>query len=341
MVTTLERDQPHKTPVTSTWTADFLTREGEGRKAMGDWLRDKTISWKARRRLLQTNAGTFPCEGRLQKWGKHPDGTCGLCKRSREMGLKLLGVRPVRGTTGHLQSSVCRLQAPAATGAHNTCFQQVQDDMSKARSVSKDWEFVSKGTEISLGRFVLEFFTPFTLDSDTGVISDEDTSEIWGAAMEVAMEKARRNKNKTSSEDSTMIEAREVERSFWLSRPDGWVVNRKMKKIILLEFKRTADYSEAYYRDMKRVTEQQHTPILTGLRALAIDRGWEVEVVPLVAGQRSVKEKEWLESFRVFGIDKEDGKKILHNLGLTLLHEHEKLFCSYWRQTFGPPSSLL
>ncbi len=44
----------------------------------------------------------------------------------------------------------------------------------------------------------------------------------------------------------------------------------------------------------------------------------------------SVKEKEWLESFRVFGIDKEDGKKILRNLGLTLLHEHEKLFCSYW-----------
>ena len=89
-----------------------------------------------------------------------------------------------------------------------------------------------------------------------------------------------------------MIDVGEVERSFWLSRPDWWVVNRKMKKIILLEFKRTADYSEAYYRDMKRVAEQHHTPILTGVRALAIDRGWEVEVVPLVAGQRSVKEKE-------------------------------------------------
>jgi hypothetical protein len=31
-VTKSERDHPHKTPVTSTWTADFLTREGEGRK---------------------------------------------------------------------------------------------------------------------------------------------------------------------------------------------------------------------------------------------------------------------------------------------------------------------
>ena len=77
---------------------------------------------------------------------------------------------------------------------------------------------------------------------------------------------------------------------------------------------------------MKRVSEQQHIPILTGLRALAPDPGWEVEVVPLVEGQQSVKEKEWMESFRVFGIDKEDGKKILHKLGLTLLGEHEKLF---------------
>jgi hypothetical protein len=65
----MERDQPHKTPVTSTWTGDFLTREGEGHKTMGEWLRDKTISWKTHRRFLQTNAGTFPCESRLQKNG--------------------------------------------------------------------------------------------------------------------------------------------------------------------------------------------------------------------------------------------------------------------------------
>ena len=30
MVTVMERDQFHKTPVTVTWTTDFLTREGEG-----------------------------------------------------------------------------------------------------------------------------------------------------------------------------------------------------------------------------------------------------------------------------------------------------------------------
>ena len=63
-----------------------------------------------------------------------------------------------------------------------------------------------------------------------------------------------------------------------------------MNKIVLLEFKRAADSSESYYQDMRKVVEKQHTPILTGLRALTSDRDWEVEVVPLVVEQWSVKE---------------------------------------------------
>ena len=80
--------------------------------------------------------------------------------------------------------------------------------------------------------------------------------------------------------------------SFWLSRPDGWMINKKMKRIILLEFKRTSDASETYYTDMKKTADTKRTPILTGLNDLTRDRCWEVEVLPLVAGQRLVKEKE-------------------------------------------------
>jgi hypothetical protein len=49
----------------------------------------------------------------------------------------------------------------------------------------------------------------------------------------------------------------------------------------------------------------------------------------MVAGQRSVRKKEWLEALRIFGIGKEDGQRILGRLGCTLLDEHEKLFGSY------------
>jgi hypothetical protein len=59
-----------------------------------------------------------------------------------------------------------------------------------------------------------------------------------------------------------------------------------------------------------------------------------------VVGQRSVKEKEWLETLRIFGIGRENGKRIIGRLGYVFLNEHEKLFGSYWRHTFGPSSSL-
>ena len=104
-------------------------------------------------------------------------------------------------------------------------------------------------TEISLGRFVSEHFTPLTVDAKTGVVSVEDTTEIWETVKEGVMEKIRRNKDRTSGGYPTEIDEEEVEKSFCLSRPDDWVVNRKTKKIILLEFKRTADYSESCYRD--------------------------------------------------------------------------------------------
>jgi hypothetical protein len=107
------------------------------------------------------------------------------------------------------------------------------------------------------------------------------------------------------------------------------VTNRKTKKIVLLEFKRASACGESYFEDMWKVAEKKDTPILTGLRTLVEERGWEVEVVPLVTDQWSVREMEWLEALRIFGIGKEDGQRIIGRLGHTLLHEHEKLCGSY------------
>ena len=67
------------------------------------------------------------------------------------------------------------------------------------------------------------------------------------------MEKVKGRANRQVRADSPMVDEAETERSFWISRPDGWVINRKTKKIILLEFKRTSDYGESYFKDMWRV----------------------------------------------------------------------------------------
>ena len=96
-----------------------------------------------------------------------------------------------------------------------------------------------------------------------------------------------------------------MERSFWLSRT-YLSISRKAKRIILLEFKRTSDVSD------------------DGLNALARDRGWEVEVLPLDTGQRSVKEEEWLESLKIFGMSTEDGKTIVNRQVYSLKKFQEK-----------------
>ena len=199
-------------PVTSTWTEDFLTREGEGRKTVGDWLRDKTISLKTRRRLLQTNADVFHvreengtniqmgsanCAGAVESWSSN-------CWTEDP---------PVEhwASGHHWASAELCVTPPSSSGnrAHNAFFQLVQDDMNKARSVNKNWEFVSKGTEISLGKFVSEYFTPLTIDSRSGVVSTEDIDEIWKAT-----EKVRGGSNRPVGRlDSPMTDETEVEKS--------------------------------------------------------------------------------------------------------------------------------
>jgi hypothetical protein len=88
---------------------------------------------------------------------------------------------------------------------------------------------------------------------------------------------------------------KEVEKTFWLSRPDGWVIKKKTKRIII-----ESCLNSSAPRTLQRV-----------------------------AGQRSVREKEWLEAMKTFGISAEDGKRIIYRLGSLLLSEHEKLFGIY------------
>ena len=64
--------------------------------------------------------------------------------------------------------------------------------------------------------------------------------------------------------------------------------------------------------DQQEDEAHYHARIQTHVR---YEREWVVEVLPLVAGQRSVREKEWLEAMKTFGISAEDEKRIIYRLG--------------------------
>ncbi len=54
---------------------------------------------------------------------------------------------------------------------------------------------MSKGTEISVGRGLIEYFTPLTLgEKHQGTLSDEDVTEVWLIAKSETTSKVRRTK---------------------------------------------------------------------------------------------------------------------------------------------------
>ena len=67
---------------TDSWTVDFMTRPGESREAIHEWLKRKAVPWRRRRRLLQALTGTFPCGQGLNKIGKGTGRGCELCARN-------------------------------------------------------------------------------------------------------------------------------------------------------------------------------------------------------------------------------------------------------------------
>jgi len=61
-------------------TAKFLKREGNSRSVLGDHWKDKRVSIRAKRRLLQSIRFQFPCAENFKKWGWQESDECRLCK---------------------------------------------------------------------------------------------------------------------------------------------------------------------------------------------------------------------------------------------------------------------
>jgi len=61
-------------------TAKFLKRENNCRSILGDHWKDKRVSFRAKRRLLQSISFQFPCAANFKKWRWQESEECRLCK---------------------------------------------------------------------------------------------------------------------------------------------------------------------------------------------------------------------------------------------------------------------
>jgi hypothetical protein len=103
--------------------------------------------------------------------------------------------------------------------------------MCKVRSTCKDWDFVYKGTDISVVRLLIEYFTPLTLGEEhQGDLLDEDVTEVWLKVKSEKIIKVRRTKGGAKRHRS---DEKEVEMTFCLSRPDDCLSRPDDRDILL------------------------------------------------------------------------------------------------------------
>ena len=85
---------------------------------------------------------------------------------------------------------------------------------------------MSKGTKISIGRFLIEYFTPLTLgEQHQGTHSDEYVTEVWLTAKSEGIRKVRRTKDVVKGAEAHCPHEKAVEKTSWFSRPDDWGIN--------------------------------------------------------------------------------------------------------------------
>jgi ribonuclease HI len=78
-----ERAGEEASPPTLPLTASWLLRPNQGRSTLGKVLGEMKIS-TAKKQVLQSIAGAFPCNAVLHKWGIVPSAACALCGHPAE-----------------------------------------------------------------------------------------------------------------------------------------------------------------------------------------------------------------------------------------------------------------
>ncbi len=98
---------PPALPLTAFW----LLRRDQGRSTLGKVLGEVKIS-TAKKQVLQSIAGAFPCNAVLHKWGKRPSAACALCCHPAE-------------TQSHIQCLCPALKEEARIQAHHNMAQRL------------------------------------------------------------------------------------------------------------------------------------------------------------------------------------------------------------------------
>lgn len=264
-------------PLTTQW----LIRTGQGRGVLGEVLQGIKVS-PEKKQILQTIAGTFPCNDLLHKWGIREDAKCMLCDQVPE-------------TQTHIQC-LC----PALRGA------RIRAHHSIARTI---WKGIR--TYGGRGWDIREEITGQDL---RGIILPPLWYDEWQRMCDDLLE--------DNSEDPLELEETNEKSGGGLGRkrPDAWAISWAKKTIYILEFTRPNDSRpdwDAITGDYKR---GRYQPVRDCIhRSLPT---WTVEILCFTMGIRgSYNEQEWSRNLGLFAIQGPVKERLMRDLVRTCLAE--------------------
>ena len=354
-------------PAHRTWTADFLLRPKQSRLELHNWLRNPSIPYQRRRRIIQVVTNSFPCGAFLHKIGKRRSSKCDICRRLRPSWSEAqLGCE----TVGHIQSAWCAGQAEVVTAAHNRCarlilrriMQETKDrdglrllTADGERTMERLWQhedlqrLCSWGTVLARTRNARDL----RLGAELMPVDDEAsaTCQTCGQRCHRA---ARHGDEGVEGRCCTCVRQSEGvsssaadcdlcwEASLSQQRFDGVLLDLrgKTKRLIIVEFKRRSDTMDNYWLRGKLEAEAQYRDLRQGIQ-MSLPEGWECVFVPIIAGTLSVGEDAWNDAMATLGIAKGTGQRIRKELVITLLEECDNILRSYYaqlREGAAPPN---
>jgi hypothetical protein len=116
-------------PATRAWSTDFLLREGSSREEIRKWLKNKSIQWRRRRRLLQGGDWYISLSTADAKvCGYRRTAACMLCQKAHEERGSSWNEELPKETIGHIQSAGClgqrRWSQPRTMRASGSCYKK-------------------------------------------------------------------------------------------------------------------------------------------------------------------------------------------------------------------------
>jgi len=244
-------------PAATTWSAEFLLREGEIRECLDSWINSSAVHESKKRRAKQVITCSFPCGKWLHRICTRKSPGCELYKRERRKDTVLDDVLPLE-TVANLQSAGCKAQKKSVIGVHNRCWGYLRGVNLMHDEAKRNLEFIGGERDRHLQQLWEE-----TKIGD--ILPWEEVEREAERLLESTRANERNSENSHASleqDDDRTVDQDETdpynEVIFGHSRPDSVTIEWTIKTMYVLEFNRTSDQRQDYRERGECRTRDQH-----------------------------------------------------------------------------------